>query len=203
MNLCVVGNGPSAEGRGREIDACNYVVRVKTWWRYGAVAAGTKVNAVVNDGWWGEVDEKAMTGCEHWLAWTVERMQLRKSRAWVPMTRLSQKVGMDLIRIFPHDLRERAIRHIKPPGDGTFSTGFVGILMAMELFPGCDELHIYGFDGIRTGGPNFSDARREDRGIRNRDWTAEKRAIAEIHNGTWLGEPTGVELNWPDMPELM
>jgi hypothetical protein len=202
MQVCVVGNGPSAKGYGEQIDACDFVVRAKTWWKYGAVDVGTKVDAIVNDGWWGEPDEEAWKGCEHWLAWTVERMKLRKDRAWIPLTRLSQKVGMGLVRIFSHELRERAVRHIKPPGDGTFSTGFVGVLMAMELFSGCDELHIYGFDGVRTGGPNFADARRPDRGKRNRDWSAEKRALAELFGGTWLGHPCQTKLKWPQMPDL-
>lgn len=42
--VAIVGNGPTAAGKGPEIDACDFVVRIKSFWMHGADDAGTGIN---------------------------------------------------------------------------------------------------------------------------------------------------------------
>ena len=50
MRVCVVGNGPSAQGKGEIIDAADFVVRIKAFWCHGAEDAGSKIDALA---WYG------------------------------------------------------------------------------------------------------------------------------------------------------
>lgn len=48
--VAVIGQGESARGLGREIDACDFIVRLRAYWYNGAKDAGRKVDAVA---WFG------------------------------------------------------------------------------------------------------------------------------------------------------
>ena len=44
MRVCVVGNGPSANGTADLVDSCDVVVRCGEYWRVGSRTAGSKVD---------------------------------------------------------------------------------------------------------------------------------------------------------------
>lgn len=208
MKLCIVGQGPSAKGRGREIDACDFVVRMKAFWAYGAEDAGDKISAWAWYGYAGPkgdaVPKEAIAsrvpgGTEHWF--THCRQQVIDNLKTHP-ARFDDAIyasGGDPFHQLPDDLWGRAEQYL----DRHPSTGFVAICMALDRFPDA-ELVLYGFDSITPARPNFWDARG---GVRHEGKLPhrvdlEKRAIAEIRDGTWLGRPTAATLTWPDMPEM-
>jgi len=197
-----VGQGPSAEGKGKDIDACDFVVRMKSFWLYGAENAGSQTHAVANNGWWEDSGEPAPVGCEHWCALSLYWLWTDDGYGWGVLKRIPEKAGMNVVRFMPPPLYSRAAAYV---GTRSISTGFAAICMALTLFPKC-ELVLYGFDSTTPNRPNYWDAREKDRGAARSvgacHQLTEKRAIAEIAEGRFLGTECAATLTWPDMPEL-
>ncbi len=205
MQVCIVGNGPSAKGHGAEIDACDFVVRMKAFWSRGAENAGEKIDAWA---WFGltepkdadhvpaeKVPEHVPPHVRHWFTDCME--QIGKDR----QDRVVLAAGLSPMPLYhiSNAMRNRAARYLHSHP----TTGFLTICMALDLYPSC-ELVLYGFDGLASDQPNYNDAR----GILpvnicdGVDMVAEKRAIAELLDGQWMGKPSQVKLTWPDMPEI-
>jgi hypothetical protein len=206
MKVCIVGNGPSAKGRGREIDACDFVVRMKAFWLYGAEDAGEKIDAWA---WYGhtgtagdgvpvkDISSQIPRHIEHWFtrcdqqaAWLGDDGQLRVRKA-------KNVASRDVFHQLTDQLWSRANEYLYYHP----STGFVTLAMALHRWPDAAVV-LYGFDSTTPERPNYYDARPP---VNTVGYThhvlTEKRAIAEIHNGTWLGKPTAATLTWPDMPK--
>jgi hypothetical protein len=68
MKVAVVGNGPSATGAAEQIDSCDVVVRVRAFWKHGALDAGSKTTAIA---WFGSVEDMDADNMpsvsSHWL----------------------------------------------------------------------------------------------------------------------------------------
>ncbi|MHC4867290.1 MAG: hypothetical protein ACYTEX_24720 [Planctomycetota bacterium] len=203
MRLCIVGQGPSAEGKYEEIDSCDFVVRIKSFWKHGADRAGRRLDALASYGDWGGWKDAPswVTGGDHeyWLTQTVLQIKGHPNEtAWQRLEFVSQRLKLRCMRWLPVDLWRRAEGRLGSHP----STGFVSVCMAMEI-KRPDELVLYGFDSTLPGRPNYGDARHPDPNDRHsHDVLEEKRAIAEILRGTWLGKPTSTKLIWPDMPDL-
>lgn len=203
MKICVVGNGPSAKGHGAEIDACDFVVRIKAFWDFGAVDTGSKVNAIAWFGaqrkaWWDRDLSNGVPPCEHWRNWC--NKQYEES----PLPWMRAKAFFDYITcgLSVATVSEcqwmRAVRYL----DRHPSTGFVAIVMVLDRWPTC-KLLLTGFDATIAGRRDYYDARhRKHSDPIIHDMVAEKRAIAELFDGTWLGEPSEASLTWLDMPEI-
>ena len=201
MRVCIVGNGPSAEGHGAEIDACDFVIRIKAFWAFGAENAGERLDAVA---WFGTQEEVWREGpvltCNHWRTWSDEQYVFN-CNGW-PARRVffeywTQQTAESIVRL-PHPVWERlAIWLGSHP-----STGIVAVAMALH-FLDVSELVLYGFDSTTLDRPNFHDARPpENPEINVHDTLEEKRAIARIATGRWLNASTTVKLTWPDKPEM-
>lgn len=197
MKLCIVGQGPTAKGHGKEIDACDKVVRIKTWWHAGATDTGSKwdVHAHYGDGFW---DDRPEFHGEHW--WTQTMCQVRRNPAgWSRLSFVANRARYEPVRFAPDALWDAAFARLQRHP----STGFMVVAMAMEIVEP-SELVLFGFDGTTPDEPRmYNDARggRVDTKC-SHDLLAEKRAIAEILGGAWLGEPCRTKLYWPQMPEL-
>ena len=194
MKLCVVGNGPSAEGQGHEIDACEFVVRLKTFWLRGAENAGEKINAWV---WAGDGLAKPLQ-CEHWFTHPPRQTKapgyhkVRLDRFWKtahgrPTRQMSDR------------LHRRAVDYLRTHP----STGFVAVAMAMERFEP-DELVLVGFDSTTPDQPNFFDARGGSTYIAAHDIYLEKQAVLDIsHRQRWMGRQTRTRLRWLHAPAVL
>jgi len=205
MRVCIVGNGPSAEGKGREIDACDFVVRMKAYWAHGAADAGTKTNAVAWFGYHGAWQGTAHIGLcsgvpltvEHWMTHSPFQLIRASVTGRKRMAFFIQQAGMSPVRWLPHLLWRPMFRHLDERDP---STGFVTVGMAIHLFPECD-LVLYGFDSTHPELPNYCDARcNVIDPVHN--MLLEKKAILELANGQWLGRPTACSLTWPDQPDI-
>jgi len=198
MRFCVVGAGPTAEGKGRLIDGCDFVVRIKRFWQDSASNAGSKCNAVATYDAPGEMSEYAH-GAEVWITQSPQQMVMRHGAN--VLEGLAGFADLGVMRWITHAFWELVCSGLQSQP----STGLVAIAMGMQLFsPG--TLVIVGFDQLTPADPNFDCARRSvvvlPDGSAQHPFVNEKRALAEIFNGVWLGEPTDTTLRWPDMPEL-
>lgn len=200
MRLAVIGNGPSAKGHGVEIDACDFVVRMKAWWKYGAEDAGSRCDALVHYGLNYLLEYPEFKG-EHWFSQNVSRLQ-GHADCWERLSFLVRTAEMRAIHWFPEAMWKDAERKLNRHP----SSGFIAVYMAMAIKQP-DELLLYGFDGTTPDRPNYTDANGPllPASLMDNpphDQLAEKRAIAEILTGIWMNQPTATKLIWPDMPEL-
>ncbi len=200
MKLCVVGNGPSAKGQGAEIDACDFVVRIKAWWAHGAEDAGEKIDAWA---WYGDeprlVEPAPVLNCEHWLTLCNQQMS-----AWADPDELiagfkrqmaRRPIENRMTRRLWDSVWVQACEHL----DREPSTGFVAVAMAIQAFDP-DSLLLIGFDSLTADQPNYDNARHKWGFVTQHHFDTEKRAMAEIRNGTWLGEPIETKLEWIGEP---
>lgn len=199
MKLCVVGNGPSAKGHGAEIDACDFVVRLKAWWVHGAEDAGERIDAWAWFGdanWAPETVSVPVSGCEHWFTQCDKQMSKRIDfdARWGSFIRLSQ--GEPTQRL-TDDLWERVQSYLERDP----STGCVAVAMAMELFRP-DELLLVGFDSTTADAPNYTCARIDWGRTFAHAFDKEKLAFAEIRDGTWLGGSVQTCLKWIGEPDV-
>jgi hypothetical protein len=192
-----VGQGPSAEGKGDIIDACDFVVRLQDWWHCGAVNAGQKLDAHA----YFNMQKACPTG--GWEQWITQypRQVSGKPDGQKRITMFAERAMGGVIRWLAESQWKLLHDYLKADP----STGFVAVAMALWRYPAADELVLYGFDSTVPDQANFFDAREESKREPYRvahHILAEKRVIAEIHNGTWLGRECKTALVWPDMPGL-
>lgn len=199
MRVCVVGQGPSAGGKGEIIDACDFVVRIKSFWAYGALDAGARMDAWAWYGEWTEHehkrDEKPTLDCEHWVTHAPKQLSVGFD-GWPRVAHIIREANGRCLRWLSEAQWGKAREHLgRHP-----STGFVVILMVLDRFPDC-ELVLHGFDSTLPELPNYTDA-RFDVIAPAHDILAEKQAMRELDNGKWLGEPTRATLDWPVRPDI-
>lgn len=198
MRLAIVGNGPSAEGKGHLIDACDFVVRTKAFWHRGAKNAGNKCNAVAWYGDWKDAaDWDMVRGCEQWI---VQKPDIFV-RQPMPQQRLDMIASLSeigIIRWMSFALWQRCVTHLK----AWPSTGFATIAMAISgLWP--DRLELFGFDSTAIDRPNYWDAQHGPHGTPSHNVLNEKRLLARlIDDGVWMETPTKIEAFWHNRPEI-
>lgn len=205
MIVAIVGNGPTAAGKGHQIDRCDFVVRLKAYWVHGALDAGSQIDALcwygVDAGGW--FDAVEFRDVEFWV--TQEPRLFRSECEGVPgskrLERIVKAAQFNVIRWMPTELFCRSDAYIgRSP-----TTGFTAINMALHVLQP-REIHLFGFDATTRDAPNSDDARRripDEMYTEFHDMLAEKRVIAELFDGKWLGEPCGTRLVWHEMPEVL
>lgn len=201
MRVCIVGNGPSAEGKGAEIDACDFVVRLRDWQRCAAEHAGSKISAHAYYGPWSEW-EHTPAQCEHWWTQCPEQIMRQGEAGQVKWDFFAEYASGHLVRWLMNSQWRELQKHLGADP----STGFVSIAMALWVYPETEELVLYGFDSTTPDRPHFFDAREEGKMgcayVVHHSIVEEKQAIARIRDGVWLGKPIATTLTWPDMPEI-
>ncbi|MFA5618041.1 MAG: hypothetical protein WDK95_14475 [Syntrophorhabdaceae bacterium] len=204
MIVAIVGNGPTAAGKGRYIDACDFVVRLKAFWMYGALNAGKRLNALcwygVKSGW---DNPPEFRDVEFWITQEPRlfRSECERNPGNERMERIVNAAQFNVIRWMPTELFCKSDAYIgRSP-----TTGFTAINMALHILQP-REIQLFGFDATTRDGPNSDDARRripDEMYTEYHDMLAEKRVIAELFRGKWLGEPCKTTLVWHDMPEAL
>lgn len=197
MRVCVVGQGPSAHGKGKAIDACDFVVRLRAFWRTAADDAGEKISAhAVFDGR-GILDVPPLA-CERWFTHCPEQVFGAHDVGRIRLRAFVENARFRVCRMMTDMLWAKLVEYLSAHP----STGMAAASMAIEAFPGC-ELVLYGFDSTTPDRPNYWDARNAKvYEVFPHNMLAEKRALAEIGQGIWLGNPTTSRLCWPDMPDI-
>ena len=200
MNVCVVGSGPTAQGKGKLIDACDFVVRLKRFWLEGATDVGYSCNAIASYDY--PIEMTVFTkwaNAEFWITQTPQQLLATHDADWLEM--FTVRHGLGVIRW----LSGLSWTEITSALGHHPSTGFVAICMAMELLTP-DVLTIVGFDQLTPANPNFHCARRKITPAQcakpNHDFVAEKRGIAELEESKWLGKECHTKLVWSDKPDI-
>lgn len=194
MRVAVVGNGPSAAGRGAEIDAHDFVVRCNAFGLAGALDAGVKLSA------WA------------WFACPVVAERMGQAPAgdycfWMTKP-LAQWGCSDIVdpRLLIRWAAGRPIRWVpiayaKEVAEALGAeptTGFMAVDMAIRMLR-APEIGLYGFDAVRPGEPGWGDAREVWPWLVNypHRQDLEKIAFTRLRDeGTWLGQPCATRLNW-------
>ena len=202
MRIAVVGNGPSAKGRGVEIDAADFVVRINDFERIAAEDSGRKLSAWARYGNTEVPAPRPDQQCEIWYTLPPSRTrgQCVPNTNWGNLGFEVNAANWRLIMAIPewsYQVEAEAIanggRFVGP------STGFTAIDMAiMRAGPG-GVVAIYGFDAVTQDKPGWDEARG------GKSWPAEvahnfpreKQLLAELRDkGVWLGHPCPVKLEW-------
>jgi len=200
--VCIVGNGPSADGKGAEIDAYDFVVRTSVFQR-AVKGAGKKLNA-----WCWNGNPKTCPGLvtapkgnyETW--WSVHASYRTLYKKFLKHARKVAK-GHGPVQV----MSERLWHELKRTVRCHPSTGLSAIGYALERFKP-KVLALYGFDATIRGEPNFRDAhpvvpwRVAKAGhVCGHNLKLEKQLIgALMRDGGWLGKRWGTKVVWPAKP---
>ena len=194
--VAVVGNGPTAERHGAEIDAADFVVRVTDCRLMGAGGAGARIDALA---WYccrGEPLHAPPGDYEHWIT-------LPPSRCWPPnelhmggwLRIVDQAAARNpLAWITDYQWQKEELAIGRPP-----TTGLTAVHMALlQLEPA--RLVLAGFDATTPDRPGFDNRP----GSENHDFQAEKRLLAGLRDHrTFLGQEWDCcEVEWIDPPDL-
>ena len=202
MRISVVGNGPSAKGRGAEIDAADFVVRINHFERIAAEDCGRKLSAWARYGNTEVPAPRADQQCEIWYTLPPSRTagRITPSTNWGHLDYEVEAANwrkMICIPEWSYQVEAEAIAQ-----GGPFrgpSTGFTAVDMSiMRAGPG-GVVALYGFDAVTPDRPGWDEARG------GKSWPAqvahdfprEKALFAELRDkGVWLGHPCAVKLEW-------
>lgn len=205
QRVAVVGNGPSAEGKGEEIDGYDFVVRMRDWWRCAAENAGEKMDAHAYFGWWDDWPDDPRKGFEHWFTQCPMQLEAAGVMGWQRVAFVNKRAEGAPIR-WLSDARWNQLRGALN-GEHP-STGIVSVAMAIDRFHSTPiELGLYGFDSTTPERPNFFDARemgksRHEQYHVTHNILGEKRLLVGLHGGVWITGKSDITLTWPDQPEL-
>ena len=210
MRVCIVGQGPSAEGKGAEIDACDFVVRIKAFCECGAEHSGDKVDAIATYGDWSRRRSKPewVRPTEYWFTHCpsqVEQHAMTQERghsvAHHRFTSLVDDADGAAIRWLPDKLWKQMCEAIGSHP----STGFVAVAMAIWILAPA-QLLLAGFDSVDPKLPNFWDARNTiaKSSIVHHNMVSEKNQFRElVFEQMWLGTRTATNATWLEMPEVL
>ena len=209
MNACVVGNGPSALGMGREIDAHGFVVRCGLFSICAAEDTGMKLDAWA---WFGALAHPKNMGPKHpghYVHWV--------TRAVNPTRPVIPENVVLLYNVIVHadgdPVKVVAERHWQAMRDflgAQPTTGFIAIGMLIAGYAGLpiDGLTLYGFDCTTMDRPGMTYGGQHRAGCPailssgDHDHVAEKKALAAlVRDKTWLGLPCHLPAKWVRPPE--
>jgi hypothetical protein len=210
--MCIVGNGPSACGKGDEIDACDFVVRMSGWWRSGPGDSGRRLDAYA---WFGaqeqcEVPEEyAFSAFEHWMTLPVQRCWPHTTPTGVQhggqWSNVAEKATLRPIRwvtqaMWNHELAMLTLLSKTKTPEAPPSTGFTAVDMAIHLYQPT-EILLYGFDATTKDRDGWSDNNPQWTDNGPHDLHLEKQLIHKLAaEGVWINGPCGVKVTWPDDP---
>lgn len=202
LRVCVVGNGPSAEGKGAEIDAYDFIVRTSIF-PLALRGAGTKLDAWCWNGNPRICPRSMQPPAGRYETWLSVHTSYRKvyKKYLRHASTLAKKHGV--VRMVPERLWNamRSAVRCHP------STGFAAVAYVLEhLKP--KVLALYGFDATVRGAPGWGDAHktlpwRVAKGgyVCGHNLLLEKRIIRQLmKTGTWLGRRYGTKVVWPARP---
>lgn len=181
MRIAIVGNGPSAAGKGAEIDAADLVVRMNGFSAVAALNAGQRLDVWA---WFGSgrtcrrLDGVPPSG--NYEVWAT--LPLSRCRPFVighvgDAERLIQWSSARRIRwVTEGEFGEQAAAIGAWP-----STGFTAAWMARREHPSA-QLLLYGFDALHPSAPGWGDARAPWRGVdaTAHNFEAEKRVLRAL-----------------------
>ena len=218
----IVGNGPSATGRGSEIDACDFVIRQNAWVTEAALNAGNKVSALV--GFFGEKNKAHpahMTGSPGvevppWLAerrdWELwshipgECFRAAPTREavgdWKWLLNTADGRAIRMFRLAPFN-RLFDYLHAHNPSAKYPSLGLTCIGMVVDLNP--SAVHLWGYDSVGYGYPGYDLAQKQNQRDAKEfhNYVTEKQLIAElVDKKTWCGKPVNFDTTWHHRPNI-
>lgn len=211
MKIAIVANGPSAGGCGQEIDACDFVVRMKRWLTRGPLDAGNKVNAIAGFDNQVEITPELRIDFSWELWFSIPPAAIKPNPTLQDPADLSwafQFAGPRPIRFFRNEAYFSLIKYLigqkSAQRDPHISLGMVCIAMALELNP--EEIHIWGYDRVIHGTQEANwaqEACADTPETDAHDWIAQKRILLEFADeGKWLGQPCKTKLIWHDRPPM-
>ncbi len=195
--VAVVGNGPSAGKYGREIDDADFVVRCSWFTVVGAEGAGEKLDAWA---WLGhhlfmdEMKSPPSGEYECWATLPLSRCNPPHKEHCGNVLNVLAWAGRRVVRqTTEEDWAAQAAAIQSAP-----STGFTAVDMAISSVPNITKLVLYGFDATVPDSPGWNDARPYCQWPPEcpHDFAAEKRELAKMAHGYWLGEPIDFKLVW-------
>jgi hypothetical protein len=190
VRVAVVGNGPSAKGQGKAIDACDLVVRCGQFVKvFTNGSAGRKTSVWAWAGYSKNNSLAPARGTGFWITcpWKWHkgpqrkdnvRALARKRRAKVRVISLAEYMA---VRKVSNALS--ACRRDLPP-----STGILAVGMAVLVKPA--YLLVCGFDA----GKPYADGRKFRTGLH--DYFAERKMLEDLEGGRWLGEHHDIDVDW-------
>ena len=210
MRIAIVGNGPSAAGKGAEIDAHDKVVRCGVWGITAAPDTGRKLDAWA---WFGAMGHPKNMGAypagnyEFWVTRAVNPQRpIIPEHATLLYNVIVATQGFRPLKVITEEHWTRANAYLKAQP----TTGFLALHMAMLGYFGAipDAVTVYGFDCTTPDKPGWEYGGRAHAGCPpilgpgDHDHPAEKKAILElVRKGTWLGNPVTIKATWSSMPE--
>lgn len=194
MRIAVVGNGPSAKGQARAIDACDFVVRCNQFRRvFKNGSAGKKLNAFA---WAGYAKNNNLVprgrGWQMWITcpWKWHKGPRRRQNVHkIASTRHIGVVAIDLsLYRQVRACLKRASKKDLPP-----STGILAVAMVVcRIKP--EELFVVGFDAGLTGIYRYADGRPGSNSLHA--YAAEAGMLSSLAEGQWMGKEVPIKLTW-------
>jgi hypothetical protein len=203
LRVCVVGNGPSAEGNGEAIDGHDFVVRTSIF-PLALRGAGTKLNAWCWNGAPKTCPKRMSVPPGRYETWLSVHTSYRKlyKQFLRHANRLARKHGPLRVMSERTWIAMRAAVRCHP------STGFAAVAYALEhLRP--KTLTLYGFDATRKGAPGWGDARKtipwrvaKAGHVCGHNLLLEKQLLYRLmKRGEWFGMRCKTKVVWPARPK--
>jgi hypothetical protein len=177
--VAVVGNGPSASGRGGEIDACDFVVRCNWFWRYfPGWSSGRKLSALcIYPEILSQVLAEAPKG--DWELW------FSTPNAPKRVPRPARPIGRGAYETLYRRLKSLG-RPNRSASNCWPTTGLVALSMALSMEP--EQVYLVGFDALTPQQPGWGDNGVSFRPRISHNYLAEKdliRVMLEQLAGEW------------------
>lgn len=191
MRIAVVGNGPSALNRGKEIDACDFVVRTGQFTKvFRNGSAGRKLDAWAWPGY--AKMNKLVPKRKGWQMWVTCPWKWHKGparRQNVHRIASARKLSVTVIPLERYLRVRKWVQHFsKRTAEFPPTTGMLAIGMAIRMEP--DSLYLCGFDA----GKGYADGRGFGKGLH--DYFAERIMLEELEKGVWLGQDANFDVDW-------
>lgn len=212
-SVAIVGNGPSGNNQGQEIDACDFVVRQKRWLTQGPVNAGSKVSAVCafDDQLEMTTEMESSRDWEIWCNIPARCFQAEPTEkdpaSWKWLLCTAAGRGIRLLRMDSLGAMTKSIKEIDPSWEHIphVTLGTCCLSMAIDMQP--KEIHIWGYDRTGYGRTNDDWAQQKfdlPQDMLYHNHLAEKILISKLADeGTWCGKPCESKLFWHGRPRLL
>jgi hypothetical protein len=205
VRIAVVGNGPSAKGRGAEIDAADFVVRINHFERIAAEDSGRKLSAWARYGNTGVPVPRPEQWCELWYCLPPSRTrgQCTPDTDWGNLAYEVNAAEWRPMICVPEYYYQVMAKAVNPHRFQGPSTGFVAVGMAIHRAGPGGQVDVYGFDAITPDKPGWDEARGGKSWPEHiaHDFVREKQLFAEFRDkGLWCGETCTTKISWPGAP---
>lgn len=197
MRIAVVGNGPSANGLGKEIDRCDMVVRAGQFKQaFPKDQAGKKLSAWA---WPGYPKNNNLVpkgkGYCIWVTcpWGWHKGPVRRKNVLAVANRQGLHISAMPLPQYLY-VRKYLNRLAKDGKDLAPTTGILAVHMAVATRP--KEILLAGHDAIKPGTPGwrYADGRKLSAGPHRMG--LEKELLKELFEGSWLGNDSDILVDW-------